>query len=502
MMYNDIRMEECEKEIAIEFVEKCRGQWIYIKTISNIYVDNSESHQTALYTKFRVRSVLTKYKSIEIYGEEDDDRLIIDDAYIVSTQITLNQDELLIIVEQDSNEIDIRIKKYNPTLRNRLDEIVKSSKNLIITEGKTDWKHLKNALNCFNQNGEYLDFDFSFFEYEDEFMGGADTIQKVCEYNKLFENSHIKIFIYDADVESINKIHQGKKYVYHGNNVYSLVIPIPEFRKETPEISIENYYADEDIQICDDFGRRIFLNKEFNHSTGELLSNKRVFDLNYRKHEKMGANYIIDDKVMLVDEDEFFDGFSISDLQKLIFDKKGKQETVRNIALSKNRFAENIMNQVEPFDRIDYRNYRILFDLIMEIEEANRERLLDISSQKVIARIDDAGVVLNLFENGLKTMEIHTNMPDKLVAYGKKTSTLAKMNIVDGMLIIGILVGESDLSIKIPLTLNIIEFLHDKIDNPYNRIELYCHRDNECRIIELFSGDDGSAIIERMLLIC
>ena len=44
-----------------------------------------------------------------------------------------------------------------------------------------------------------------------------------------------------------------------------------------------------------------------------------------------------------------------------------------------------------------------------------------------------------------------------------------------------------------------MEFLYDKMDNPYNRIELFLHEKDRVGIIELFSGDIWSAVIGRMI---
>lgn len=488
-MYNDIRMQECDTQEALAFLEKCCGQWIYIKNICNIRFNN-KNQQTATYAKFKVRNIFTKYESIEIFGEEDDDRLVIDYACVVSMQMTFSKDELLIIVEEGNTEIDIRIKKYIPMLKHRLSEIVQANKNLIITEGKTDWKHLKNALNRFREQGEYQEFEFEFFEYEDEVQMGADTLLQVCKYNKLFPNPHLKIFVFDADKNEINEMHQGKDFIYHGNNVFSLIIPVPEFRAETPLISIENYYTDDEIRTQGNDGRRLYLNVEFDHDSGVLISDTKIIDLDVGKHKKMGSNYIIDDKVFKMDTE-----VCINEIDKDEIRKTGK-----NIALSKSRFADNILNSVAPFNQISHENFRLILDIIMEIKNSHEIMPFDVSKQELVNRIENEnGIVINYYKNNLKAMEIHTKTPEVLIGHRRISSTVAGMKIVDNKVQIVLIIENHQLSLGIPLSVDIIRFLHEKIDNPYNRIELFLHEEDRVGTIELFSGDAGSALIERAM---
>ena len=117
----------------------------------------------------------------------------------------------------------------------------------ILTEGKTDWKHLEASLTKLKQQGQFTDLELDFHKSEDS--AGAASIKSMCiEYSKL-PQSQLTIFIFDNDDQSITKdvSEAGKDYKSWGNNVFSFVIPVPNHRIETPRVCIEMYYRNGDI---------------------------------------------------------------------------------------------------------------------------------------------------------------------------------------------------------------------------------------------------------------
>lgn len=483
----DIRMKEIKIEVAKEFVDRLQDEWIYIKYTCDLF-NNDESEQIAFYSKFKVVFTSTKYEKIEIYGEEKD-RLVIDYSCIVSTEMTSTRDELLLCVKKSNVLTNIYIKKYLPQVKNRLNEIVEAEKNLIITEGKTDWKHLKHALKNFQERGLYSNINFSFFEYEDIEMG-ADTLMRVCEYNKLFHSPFYKIFIFDSDRDDINKIHNGKAYVDHGNNVFSLVIPVPESSKNTPLISIENYYMNDELKISDSNGYRLYFNEEFNHNTGELLENNNIYDKDYEKHKKMGDNYIIDYGI-----------YYVQDNTKI--DKKHTHwiiKNCKNIALSKNNFAVNILNSIPPFDKISCNNFYLIFDVIEKIIQTGSLKEYNGIQDRIISKKEiSSGIVINEFINGFKTLEISILAPSFLNIEDGIEYCLTSIYF-DGKQIF-IEIGIQNDIIKLPLPFNnkIVSFFQDKCLNHYNRIELFVYDNDIVKVVELLSGEFSSTLIERLL---
>ena len=151
-------MKIVDEACAMQYLSSLPESWVYIKNLSRIE-EERQVEQVTTYTKFKVRSVDIERQTILIYGTEDIDRLVIDKNLIASYQMTPVMDELYIPIVTDNNSIDIYIKKYIPNIRNRFVEILQSTQNLIITEGKTDWKHLKRALSYFQSNGIYKDIN-------------------------------------------------------------------------------------------------------------------------------------------------------------------------------------------------------------------------------------------------------------------------------------------------------------------------------------------------------
>lgn len=165
---------------------------------------------------------------------------------------------------------------------NKIMEAINKStgKALVITEGATDWKHMKAACYALKRDEKCSDLleepNFEFFQYEpanskeeSEFMieMGNKALCAMCEaYSKIPQKRKL-IFVADRDDKETNKKLCGDgEFKDWGNNVYSLVLPIPTHRLETPNICIEHYYSDAEIKTLhteDEIGRRLFLGNEF-----------------------------------------------------------------------------------------------------------------------------------------------------------------------------------------------------------------------------------------------
>lgn len=215
---------------------------------------------------------------------------------------------------------------------NLLDEV------LIFTEGKTDWKHLKKALNRFQKKGEYLNLNIKFEEYEKTEMGDAELDTMVRAYSKKKQKTK-HIFIFDRDNKKIVNKYGKDELNNHGNNVYSLCIP--SIIDELDEICIEFYYKENDLTKEDENGKRIFIGKDFlfngNSKCGQYVTaqrNAKPLDILDR-----------DKQVYLRDDIEW----------------------KNNIALSKNDFTNNVINDVEGFNNFDIEYFKLIFDVIEKI---------------------------------------------------------------------------------------------------------------------------------------
>ena len=238
-----------------------------------------------------------------------------------------------------------------------------SDKPLIITEGHTDWKHMKAAYENLKDREEckeiFENLDFEFLEYEagnsHENAGlklemGNKTLTNMCETMAKLKQPRKMIFVADCDDDNTNKKMSSKDCLYKnwGNNVYSFILPVPNNRKNNPAICIEHLYSDDEIKTeCEVNGvkRRLFIGNEFDelglaNDLGYICLNK-----NFCGPQK---NNIIegrtDERVVLI---------------------KGDRSV--NYALTKTEFANNVLNKVTPFDKFDFSNFVEIFKIIKEI---------------------------------------------------------------------------------------------------------------------------------------
>lgn len=137
------------------------------------------------------------------------------------------------------------------------------SRPLIITEGTTDWRHLKamkeelqrrrpeQAANLFENDYDFLEFSPS----DDNRCAipanmGNDQLVKLCKGAALVSQNTkcILIFIADSDDSRTNSSLDGQPFKSHGNGVYSFILPTPDHRKDQQGLSIEQLYTDKTMK--------------------------------------------------------------------------------------------------------------------------------------------------------------------------------------------------------------------------------------------------------------
>lgn len=249
---------------------------------------------------------------------------------------------------------------------------------LLITEGQTDWVHLESAylaLSNIEENKNLLKYigNIRFFEYEAKGQShkisklclgvtgdplhkvemGDNDLLKMCESLSKLPRSSPLICIFDHDnTKIIDKVMNNGSFKYWGNNVYSFSIPVPENRKDTPLISIEHYYSDDEIktpQKKDNVECRLYMGNEFDERGRSKQGNKLCTN-----KSKCGT-----DKINIL--------------------SRGKEEIVKSdltdeaddvdYSLSKSDFAWNIYNKEAGFNNFDFSNFIKIFEMIRDIIE-------------------------------------------------------------------------------------------------------------------------------------
>jgi predicted ATP-binding protein involved in virulence len=298
-----------------------------------------------------VQFILTTHSPFFLYGMEDTFKNkweLINLPF--GNNIALND------FSEMKNAYNIFVKGFND-LQLTLNTVNKKLKNLtkplVITEGKTDWKHLKNALNKLKAKGKFEDLDFDFLEYEEEIQMGDSHLKSLCEQTSKLNNDRKVICIFDRDDDNIVKQMNGNdNFKDWGNSVSSFCIPKPAHRDDYNKISIEFYYTDDEIRTLDASNNtRLFFTNEVEEIMIKSKTNKKRINSEIR---------ILDTPKP---EEEYDKRIYCEDVE-LIRNSDGER-----VAHSKSLFAEKIINQEENFNEFEVSEFEKIFEVIKEILE-------------------------------------------------------------------------------------------------------------------------------------
>jgi len=226
--------------------------------------------------------------------------------------------------------------KYNAILEETKESIVP----LLITEGKTDWKHLESAMRAL----EISDLNVDFYEYD--YTMGDTNLMKLLEQFAITAPNRKIIGLFDRDNDAIcSQIHTpGKAYKQLSKNIYAISIPTANEELYGPYTSIEHYYPKTQLLKVTKEGRRLFLGDEFFESG---MSKDKVHLTRAKNiQNKVKVNGVIDEKVYCLETDPEFK---------------------KSIALPKDDFAQLIYDQDEYASGFDFSEFTKIFDVIREV---------------------------------------------------------------------------------------------------------------------------------------
>lgn len=232
-------------------------------------------------------------------------------------------------------------ERFAQLYENLNEKIESLTKPLVITEGKTDIKHILKA----KEKLDITDLDFDTIQ-EDRQPDGDSNLHKLLEQAARINNANIIIGIFDRDIKkTVEDIEKDGQYIKDfGNKVYAFCIPLPESRKRNgqKDISIEFLYNDEEIHTTLKNGCNLFVGDEFSVRTG--------------RHKK-------DNKLTLSNQ---------SDRGKLkIVENNGGQavynEEEENILAKKEDFANAIFNGDIEISKDSWNNFSAIFETIKQI---------------------------------------------------------------------------------------------------------------------------------------
>lgn len=118
----------------------------------------------------------TSIKTIEDLLKESNKQEILEELGALEVQHHIIQE-----FREKMREAEDAKKASEETICELNGKVTSLTKPLIITEGKTDWKHLKAALVKLKANGQFSDIpDFEFYEYEDTPQMGDKQLEVIC----------------------------------------------------------------------------------------------------------------------------------------------------------------------------------------------------------------------------------------------------------------------------------------------------------------------------------
>jgi hypothetical protein len=218
---------------------------------------------------------------------------------------------------------------------------------LVITEGKTDWQHLKAALAFLKAKGEYESLELQFLEFDDSVDMGDERLKQMCDATSRLPAMRKMIFVFDRDNEKIIRLVAGTpgKYRQWNTKVFSLCLPVPSHREAYENISIEMLYTDEVLVSVDS------------------ASGKRLWFSNEIKKEILPGNKLI--------WSPLGEAVASEEYRKKVFDEVSLLQDAegRLLGLSKAAFVETHILNPTISETINRDAFRAVFDVIKEIVE-------------------------------------------------------------------------------------------------------------------------------------
>lgn len=190
-----------------------------------------------LYLYFLVEFFLKKKKTIQSINQLIIFLIVTIDIRIILSAIIWKEDPKVlskeIIIKLITTIIFYFIKEYLWNPKNNAKKILETQNNLIITEKSNTWKKLKGSFKKLKKKDKkiYKNMKLNFLKYESCLLESnegnfdeSEILLSICEYNKLFKNENLRIFVFDVDNLEVKERFKDKfgssNYCELGNNVY------------------------------------------------------------------------------------------------------------------------------------------------------------------------------------------------------------------------------------------------------------------------------------------
>lgn len=312
----------------------------------NLHIDLQMNVLPKLMKKFKnIQFIITTQSPFLIYGINDIYKSNCD-IYDMPSGTLIDNVIDLSEVKESYDAIINHNEELSKRIKETTNDVITSTNDLIvITEGKTDPIYLNKALGKLNK---YKDKRIKIIglktaeanKYQDE---GWAALNKLGEALTVVSPTTPIVLVYDRDV-IIDELLKNE-FLRYSHNVYKMSIPVPSHREDSKDLCIEHYFKDTEIKRVDTCGRRLYIGNEFNTNGISFKGNLMCKSL-----EKCGTNSL-----------KIIDGSGKSQ----VYDQK--DESRKNLALSKNQFAEYIKNDTENFNNFNFKEFNKIFDVFDKI---------------------------------------------------------------------------------------------------------------------------------------
>lgn len=319
-------------EMADELYSYRKECQMLITTHSPAFYMKRDSDDAKCFYVYKSESGASKYES-DIPVDDISEKIGF--LPLVSPFIKLEQEKYLEREKRLSGELE-QIKQQYKEVVNRI---------IILTEGKTDLKHIKFAFEQLNLNPEILN-RLDYYDFGSDKTLGEELDNLLIKLSNIPRNNII-IGIFDRD-KHVREPDAGKSYIAMRNNIFRFNIPALENdeRKLEDKICIEHYYSNAEIETPTDFGH-LYMSKDFNEF-GVSTDGHWIFH-KFNKNTSLTSISIIDS--------------SNKHMQKLNGDAR---------IISKDDFADYVINHPAEFN---FDNFKKIFDVISTIiADANNAR--------------------------------------------------------------------------------------------------------------------------------
>lgn len=242
-------------------------------------------------------------------------------------------------IYQETYELFLKEKNHYATEYEKVSGVLKQLvRPVVITEGKTDIKHILKAM---EKLGIEKEFDII---PEAEQPNGDTNLISIIKNLSLYKQPRKVIAVFDRDNDPVTK-GITDPYKNYGNNVYALRIVCPQCRMDENRtaISIEHLYSDDEVHTELPNGCQLFFGNEFKEDSTRRHKTRNELRLSLPKG--CGCDKIVEDNggQAVYDNDD------------------------NNHLAKKEEFAEAVINDQIEISEQSWENFRQTIDLINQI---------------------------------------------------------------------------------------------------------------------------------------